>query len=294
MVTVGTFDGVHWGHRQVLDEIASRARRLELRSLLVTFDPHPLEVVNPDTAPHLLTLGSERREVLAQSDLDYVVFMEFTPELSRLTPRQFVKLLIRRFRMRELVIGYDHGFGRDRAGDAGVLERLGADLGFRVDVVGSVELRGRPVSSTLVRRAVAGGDLATAKEFLGRHYSLNGVVVPGEGRGQQIGYRTINLAPPDERKLLPPDGVYAVKVEWRDGSAGGMMHQGARPTFGDRRRSLEIHLFDTDEELYGRRVKVSWVSRLREVREFESSEALKTQLDQDLVNAQDALTQEFA
>jgi len=290
VVTVGTFDGVHLGHRAVLAEIVVRARRANRRSLLVTFEPHPLEVVNPAAAPPLLTTADERRELLAQCELDIVVFLKFTAELSHFPPEAFVRLLQERLHMRELVIGHDHGFGRGRAGNVELLRRLGAEQGFDVDVVPQVEVEGRPASSTLLRRAVAGGDLETAESLLGRPYSLLARVVEGAGRGRDLGYPTVNLAPPDRRKLLPPDGVYAVLVEWADGSAGGMMHQGPRPTFGEPDRSLEAHLFDAELDLYGRDVKLSWIQRLRDVREFPSAGALKEQLDKDFADARGALT----
>ncbi len=290
VITVGTFDGVHLGHHRVLEEIADRARRSGQRSLLVTFEPHPLEVVNPPAAPPLLTLAHERREVLAQSELDAVVFLPFTQEVSHLSPEQFVRLLMSRYQLRELVVGFDHGMGRGRTGDVAALRELGRRLGVAVDVVGAVTVDGRSVSSTLIRRAVAGGDLATAARFLGRAYSLTAPVVPGAGRGRTIGYRTVNLELPDERKLLPPDGVYAVQVEWGHGTSGGMMHQGPRPTFGDARRSLEVHLFDGAPDLYGHMVKLRWVARLRDVQAFPSAEALKRQLDKDFAAAHAALT----
>jgi riboflavin kinase/FMN adenylyltransferase len=291
VVTVGTFDGVHLGHRMVLDEIARRAHRSGTRSILVTFEPHPLEVVNPQAAPPLLTLREEREEILAQSELDILAVLVFTRELSQYTPEQFVQLLVTRFRMRELVIGYDHGFGRGRTGDVELLRALGAKGGFLVDVVDAVTVDGRAVSSTAARRAVAGGDLALAQRLLGRRYSLNGEVVHGAGRGRQIGYRTINLAVSSPRKLLPPEGVYAVWAEWSNGSGGGMMHLGPRPTFGETERSLEVHLLDRSADLYGAQVKVSWVKRLRDVMRFPSPDALKAQLDKDFSAARAALTQ---
>ena len=290
VITVGSYDGVHLGHRQVLEEIALRARRANRRSVLVTFEPHPMEVVNPPAAPPLLTLAHERREILAQCELDVVVFMAFTRELSQYSPEAFVQLLLDRFHLKELVIGYDHGFGRGRAGDVRLLRTLAAERDFAVDVVEEVDVAGRPVSSTLVRRAVAGGDLDTARELLGRPYSLTAPVVRGAGRGRDIGYRTINLSVPDKRKLLPPNGVYAVQVEWASGRAGGMMHQGPRPTFGERDLSLEAHLFDVEADLYNQEVKLSWITRLRDVRSFSSPEALKAQLDKDFGAARAALT----
>lgn len=290
VITVGTFDGVHLGHHRVLEEIAERARRSGRRSLLVTFEPHPLEIVNPPAAPPLLTLAHERREVLAQSELNAVVFMRFTAALSHLSAEEFVRLLMQRYHLRELVIGFDHGMGRGRTGDVALLREIGRRLDIAVDVVDAVMLDGRSVSSTVIRRAIAGGDLAMAARFLGRPYSLTAPVVPGAGRGRTIGYRTINLELPDARKLLPPDGVYAVRVEWGHGARGGMMHQGPRPTFGDARRSLEVHLFDPAPDLYGEQVKLCWVARLRDVQSFPSADALKRQLDKDFAAARAALT----
>ncbi|UCD24601.1 MAG: bifunctional riboflavin kinase/FAD synthetase [Gemmatimonadota bacterium] len=291
VITVGTFDGVHLGHRQVLETITRRAREADRKSVLVTFEPHPLEVVNPQAAPMLLTVGKERREILAQSELDIVVFLEFTRELSQYTPEDFVRMLLDRFNLKELVIGYDHGFGKGRAGDARLVTQLGSRLGFAVDVVAEVDLGARPVSSTLVRRAVTGGDLRLARRLLGRAYSMTASVVRGEGRGRDLGFRTINLALDHPRKLLPPDGVYAVNVEWPGGASGGMMHLGPRPTFSDGERSLEVHLFDWEGDLYGELTKVWWVKRLRDIRQFSSPEDLQKQLVVDLDEATVALTQ---
>ena len=290
VVTVGTFDGVHRGHVAVLREIVERARVAGRKSVLVTFEPHPLEVVNPKAAPLLLTSGAERREALAQTGLDYVVFLRFDKALAQYSPERFVReVLIGRCGMKELVIGHDHGFGRGRSGDVETLRRLGATDGFQVDVVGLVESGGHAVSSSAIRRAVAGGDLRTAAGLLGRPYTVSGRVVRGEGRGRTIGVPTLNLGEIPERKLLPPDGVYAARVEWAGGRAGGMLNQGPRPTVGDGRRSLEVHLFGVDEDLYGGWVKVEWVARIRDQQKFPSLAALQAQLQQDRARAEDAL-----
>jgi riboflavin kinase/FMN adenylyltransferase len=289
-VTVGSFDGVHLGHQAVLREIASRAADAGRSSVLVTFEPHPLEVVNPQAAPPLLTTGPERREILAQTPLDYVFFLRFDRRLADLSPEQFVRdVLLARCDMRELVIGPDHGFGRGRSGDVDTLRRLGAALRFDVDVVGDVGVGDQHVSSSRIRRAVGGGDLATAARMLGRPYSVSGVVGEGERRGRQIGVPTINLTGVPPQKLLPPDGVYAVRVEWRGGKAGGMMNQGPKPTFEDGRRSLEAHLFGFEGDLYGEWVKIEWVRRLRDVRRFASVEQLRQQLERDRALALEAL-----
>jgi riboflavin kinase/FMN adenylyltransferase len=290
-VTVGSFDGVHLGHQAVLREIDRRARESGRASVLVTFDPHPLEVVNPDAAPPLLTTGPERLEILAQSPLDYVIILRFDRRLAGLTPEGFVReILIERCAVRELVIGHDHGFGRDRSGDVDTLRRLGARLGFAVDVVDPVDFGGQPVSSSRIRRAVAGGDLTSAAAMLGRPYGVVGPVGRGEQRGRRLGVPTINLSELSPRKLLPPDGIYAVRVEWRGGHAGGMMHQGPRPTFQDGRRILEAHIFDFDGDLYGEWVRIEWVERLRDVERFESVEQLKQQMHDDRTRALDVLS----
>ncbi len=282
IVTVGSFDGVHLGHEAVLREIARRADAAERVSVLVTFEPHPLEIVNPQAAPPLLTTDVERREILAQLPLDYVLFLRFDRRLASLTPEAFVEqVLIERCQMRELVIGHDHGFGRGRSGDVDTLRRLGAERGFEVDVVDPVDVGEQHVSSSRIRRAVAGGDLTTAARMLGRPYQVSGQVGRGERRGRLLGVPTINLADLPPQKLLPPDGVYAVRVEWRGGRAEGMMNQGPKPTFQDGRRTLEVHLFDFEGDLYGEWVRIEWVERLRDVKRFGSLEALQQQLERD-------------
>lgn len=289
-MTVGSFDGVHLGHEAVLQEIGRRAGAAGRASVLVTFEPHPLEVVNPQAAPPLLTTYVERREILAQLPLDYVLFLEFDRRLASLSPEQFVQqVLIERCHVRELVIGHDHGFGRGRSGDAETLHRLGAERGFEVDVVEVVNIGDQHVSSSRIRRAVAGGDLATAARMLGRPYQVSGRVGHGERRGRLLGVPTINLAEVPRQKLLPPDGVYAVRVEWRRGRTGGMMNQGPKPTFRDGRRTLEAHLFDFDGDLYGEWVRIEWVERLRDVRRFASARALQHQLERDGTRAREVL-----
>lgn len=289
-VTVGSFDGVHRGHQAVLQEIDRRARAAGRASILVTFDPHPLEVVNPEAAPPLLTTGAERLEVLVQSPLDYVLLLRFDRYLAGLTPEEFVKqVLLERCDVRELVIGHDHGFGRGRSGDVETLRQLGQVHGFAVDVVDPVDHAGQHVSSSRIRRAVTGGDLATAALMLGRPYSVIGRVGEGQRRGRQIGVPTINLSELPHRKLLPPDGVYAVRVEWRGGGAGGMMNQGPRPTFEDGRRVLEAHIFGFEGDLYGEWVRIEWVERLRDIQRFDSLEQLQKQLQRDRARALAAL-----
>lgn len=292
VVTVGTFDGVHLGHLDVLGRIRGRAAQLGLRSLLVTFDPHPLEIVNPSAAPKLLTVGREKLEVIAESGIDFVAILPFTDELAAYSAEQFVVLVLRkRYRMRELLIGYDHGFGRHRAGNVDVLRELGERDGFGVEVVGPVSVApGHPVSSTSIRRSIAGGDLDRAAAGLGRPYSVQGTVARGEGRGKSLGFATLNISDISSRKLLPPEGVYAVRVQTPRGSFGGMMNLGPRPTFGDFKTSLEAHLFDVEGDFYEECVRVDFVSFIRATRKFAEAGDLSAQLRKDEEHARFSLT----
>jgi riboflavin kinase/FMN adenylyltransferase len=292
VVTVGTFDGVHRGHALVLERTADMALRAELTSIALTFNPHPLDVVNPSAAPPLLTLWDEKLEALAQTRIDHVAVVPFTPELASLTAEQFVeRVLLDGYGMKELLIGHDHGFGRGRAGDVESLRMIGRRRGFPVEVVPAVLASdGSPISSTSIRRALAHGDLARAADGLGRRYSFSGRVVAGEGRGRLLGFPTLNLELASRRKLMPPHGVYAVRVEGRDAAFGGMMNLGPRPTFGDEAISFEVHLFGAAGDWYGKQVRVEFVSRLRDTMKFSGPDELVKQLGKDAENARAALT----
>jgi riboflavin kinase/FMN adenylyltransferase len=295
VLTVGTFDGIHRGHLDILRTIAARADASGMRSVLITFDPHPLEIVNPPAAPPLLTVGIEKSEIVAESGVEFLAVLPFDRQLAAYGAQEFVdEVLRKRFHMKELVIGYDHGFGRGREGNVETLRALGGDRGFTVHVIAPVSVSDgrtpRPASSTFIRRAVAGGDLDTAARELGRRYSVTGTVRGGDHRGRSLGYPTVNLGAPHPRKLLPPEGVYAVLAHTPRGAFGGMMNLGSRPTFGDSTVTLEAHLFDADVELYGATIKLEFVARLRDVRRFPTPDALAAQLRTDETHARHALT----
>jgi riboflavin kinase/FMN adenylyltransferase len=274
----------------VLEEIRRRARDTGRRSVLVTFDPHPLRIVRPEHAPSLLTTPVEKKEILAESGLDFAVFITFTESLSRYEPRRFVEeILLGRLRVEELVIGYDHGFGRERSGNVDTLRAIGAELGFAVDVVPPVEAGGASISSSRIRRLVAEGALDEARECLGRPYSLRGIVVRGDGRGRDLGFPTANLTVPQGDKLIPPAGIYAVRGVLRRGTHAGALHLGPRPTFRGSPPTIELHLMDFDGDLYGEEVRVDFARRLREVRPFASVAALVDQMREDVEAARQAL-----
>ena len=282
VVTVGTFDGVHLGHWAVLQEIGRRARGRGLRSVLITFDRHPLTVVRPESAPPLLTTPDEKKAILAQSALDYVAFLPFTRNLSLYEPEEFVRLvLLDRFKVSELVIGYDHGFGRARAGDIEILRRLGGGLGFDVDVVDAVERGRQAVSSSRIRTLLANGDVGGAAQGLGRPYSFRGPVVHGMGRGRELGFPTANIRPPGGDKLLPASGIYAVRATLQSETFDGLLHLGPRPTFAGSPPSVELYLLDFEGDIYGELVRIEFLTRLRDVLPFRSAEELIRQMRAD-------------
>jgi riboflavin kinase / FMN adenylyltransferase len=293
VLTVGTFDGVHLGHRDILRRLRERADAAKLAATLITFRPHPLAVVNPSAAPMLLSPDQEQLDALVDDGPLHVIVLPFTPELARFSAETFVgELLVHRYHVRELIIGHDHGLGRGRQGDANLLRALGRRMRFGVEVVdATLDSSGVPISSSAIRTSIAHGDLERARGALGRHYSFRGAVVHGSQRGRDIGYPTLNVEISSARKLLPPEGVYAVRAITRRGTFGGMMNLGGRPTFGEFDRTLEVHLFDVSGDWYGEAVSVELIRRLRNTTRFASVDALKAQLGRDAQDARFALTQ---
>jgi riboflavin kinase/FMN adenylyltransferase len=287
VLTTGTFDGVHLGHRAILRYLVERARRAEGVPTLVTFDPHPREVIAGVRVPLLTTL-EERADLAQQLGIQRFVVLPFTRDLSNLEPEAYVTdVLLGQVGAKEIVIGYDHRFGRRARGDRSMLEALGARHGFSVDVIPEQIETGVTVSSTEVRRRLASGDAEGAAALLGRPYTFAGTVVRGDARGRAIGFPTANVQPDHERKLLPGVGVYAVRA-WTEASGArgdawrGMMNVGRRPTFeADGAVKAEVHLLDADADLYGRRLRVEVVAHIRGERRFEGPEALVAQLRED-------------
>jgi riboflavin kinase/FMN adenylyltransferase len=241
----------------------------------------------------LLTPHEEQLDALVDSGPLAVIVLPFTPTLARYSAESFVNALLRdRYHMRELVIGYDHGLGRGRQGDVTLLAELGRRHRFGVDVVPpTVDDLGVPISSSAIRTSLAHGDLDRVRRTLGRPYAFRGVVVPGQQRGRDLGYPTLNIELASSRKLLPPEGVYAVRARTARGSFDGMMNLGGRPTFGEVDRGLEVHLFDVTGDWYGEGVSVELIHRLRDTTRFQSVEALVEQLGRDAASARLALTQ---
>jgi len=281
-ITVGTFDGVHRGHWSVLERLRQAAQAEGLISVLVTFDPHPLKILRPEIAPELLTTPNEKKEILTLSGLDYAVFLPFTKSLSLYLPEEFVRdVLLARFGLKRLVVGYDHGFGRGRSGDAETIRKIGERCGFDVEIMGPVLMNHDAISSSRIRAALREGRVERAANGLGRPYSFTGVVVHGEGRGRSLGFATANVGVGPRDKLLPREGIYAVRAALRSHQGPGLLHLGPRPTFKGSPPSVELHMLDFDGDLYGELVRVEFLTRLRDVKPFASAGELVDQMKRD-------------
>jgi len=284
VLTVGTFDGVHRGHRALIEKVVEKARKRNARSVVVTFDPHPREIINPGKSGiQMLTTLKERSELLEDIGVDVLLVIPFDRDFSLLTSEEFVRdVIYKHVGVSEFVIGYDHQFGRDREGTIDTIEKLGKDLGFDSHVVSKQEMGDVTISSTLIRKTLSEeGDVKQAAEYLNRRYLLNGIVTHGDQRGKPIGFPTANLKPEHENKVIPKNGVYAVRVRVDGTWYGGMMNIGIRPTFEGQERTLEVHIFEFDEDIYGQTIQVRFVDRIREEMKFEGIEELKKQLLQD-------------
>lgn len=284
-VTVGTFDGVHAGHRYLIRKLVDRAREIGGRSVVVTFDPHPREILQPGKQGiGLLTTPGERSEILADLGVDTMVVIPFNRDFSLMDSTTFLHdVIYGKIGLKSFIIGYDHHFGRDREGDRSTVSALGSQLGFTVDVVEVREVNDFVVSSSSARRAlILDGDIELVKQFLDRSYRLSGIVVHGDARGRTIGYPTANIRLSDSRKIIPKVGVYAVRVESDHTSFIGMMNIGYRPTFENSEEArLEVHIIGFEGDLYGKMLTVHFEARIRDEMKFSSIDALKAQLDAD-------------
>jgi len=280
VVTVGTFDGIHRGHWAVLQEIRRRAKATGRRSVLLTFHPHPLTVLRPDKAPRMLTTPTEKKEILAEVGLDFAVFLRFSQVLASYSPERFVEeILVARLGVTELVVGYDHHFGRGRAGDLEALRALGERHGFAVRQVEALSYDGAIISSSRIRQSLMDGDVEQAGLMLGRPFFVQGTVIEGDGRGRLMGFPTANVKVDGD--VLIGDGVYVTDAIVDGESHHGMTHVGRRPTFGLDERMVETHLFDFDREIYGAVTRLYFHQRIRGTVAFDSAEALKVRLEED-------------
>ncbi len=291
VVTIGIFDGVHRGHQFIFRRVVDRAREVEGTSLAVTFRPSPRQVLKPDVSPDLLTAFPKKLEIMGQMGLDVALIIPFTQSFSLTPPEDFItEMLHRRVGARELFVGHDFAFGRDRMGTIAFLESEAEKLGIPVTVVGPLKWGGEPVSSSTIREALRTGDPRRAAELLGRPYSLTGKVVGGYQEGRVMGFPTANVQLSEE-VLVPAYGVYAVRARWHGKWHDGVANIGISPTLPDRPLRLEVHLFDFTATLYDEVLEVAFFVRLRDELRFPSVEALTDQIRRDAEQARALLAE---
>jgi riboflavin kinase/FMN adenylyltransferase len=299
ILTIGSFDGLHRGHQEILDALIDRAKETSKKSIALTFNPHPREVLSQGSPPFLLTTIEEKISILQDSSLDYLLIHPFNNKVAVIEPEEFVeKIFVQEIGVSEIIIGYDHHFGKNRRGDFHLLRSLSERWGYQVKVVEPVHYEGAPVSASRIRREIAKGEFKEVTRMLNRPYFFSGTVVKGSKRGKDLGVPTANIQVHSPEKILLPKGVYTVRVlRSAEGGVwsghlqvpnselqswyGGMMNVGIRPTFGEKQFTVEVHIFDLKSNLYGENLTISVLDRIRDERKFSSSRALANRLKKD-------------
>jgi riboflavin kinase / FMN adenylyltransferase len=292
-LTQGTFDGVHLGHQRIIKQLIKAAKKINGKSVLLTFHPHPRLVLYPEYNDlKLIHTEDEKIELLSRTGLDELIILPFTKEFSRQTADQFVRnILIEKLNVKRLVIGYDHRFGKNREGTKDELVKLSSEFNFSIEEISAQELKDVAVSSTKIRKALADGDVKTANLYLGRPFSVTGTVIEGKKLGRKLGFPTANVELRNEYKLVPRNGVYAVYVTIEGNMIpfNGMLNIGDIPSIKNKDWAIEVHIFDFDKEIYGKKIHIDFIERMRNEKKFDSLNDLSTQLSQDKIVAQELL-----
>jgi riboflavin kinase/FMN adenylyltransferase len=282
IVTIGTFDGVHLGHQQILKQLIDTSRKSKLKSVLLTFFPHPRMVLQPDVPMHLIQTIEERERALAKTGLDYLVIHPFSAEFSRLSADDYVKrVLVQQLNVQKVVVGYDHRFGRNRTASLEDMYHYADIYDFELIEIDAKKIDSTAVSSTKIRKAIDEGNIELANTYLGQPFTLEGMIVHGDKRGRELSYPTANMDLKNPHKIVPKQGVYLVKSNLSNRVVYGMMNIGTKPTFDASMPSIEVHFFDWNGDLYGQAVQVELLKWVREERKFSSVEELQTQIQAD-------------
>lgn len=282
VLTIGTFDGVHIGHQKIISRLNDIKKSPAERSVILTFYPHPRMVLDQSNNIKMLTTMEEKIDLLDKFGLDELIIEPFTKEFSRLSALEFVRnVLVNRLHLKRLVIGYDHHFGKNREGNFEQLIEYGELYDFQVEKISAQEIEHVSVSSTKIRKAIELGDMTTANRYLGYNFLLTGTIVKGQGIGRKINYPTVNLEIGEDHKLIPKKGVYAVRTQIEDKAVTGIMNIGYRPTVGGKGQTIEVHLLDFHQDLYGNKMQIEVLHRIRDEKKFESIEELAKQIARD-------------
>jgi riboflavin kinase/FMN adenylyltransferase len=291
IVTQGTFDGVHLAHQAILNRLKELAKIHQGETVVMTFEPHPRMVLFPeDHGLHLLQTLDEKIASLEQAGVDHLLVLPFTKEFSRLTSLQFIRdIIVNTIKTKVLVIGYNHRFGKNREGTFEHLKEYASLYGFEIEEIPRQDVEAESVSSTRIRKALELGEVHTAAKYLGRFYTLSGIVIEGKKFGRTIGFPTANIAVSHPFKLVPANGVYAVKVMVDDVLYGGMLNAGFRPTVDGTKHSIEVHIFDFSQSIYEKNITIMYVDKIRDEKRFSSPDELKKQLEKDKLQAKHLL-----
>ncbi|HRI45714.1 MAG TPA: bifunctional riboflavin kinase/FAD synthetase [Ignavibacteriaceae bacterium] len=292
IITVGSFDGVHVGHAKILFTLVNRAKERNCRSVLLTFEPHPRKVVSKDFDLRLLTSTDEKKRLISRLGVDEILVIPFTKEFSQMSSDDFFnEFIIKKIGIKEIILGYDHRFGKGRDGDENKVRELGKLFGFDVITVPPVKFGDLTVSSSLIRKELAEGRVKNISDYLNRYYSITGSVSEGDKRGRLLGFPTANISVSDSDKMIPSNGVYAVRVIIGDETFKGVMNIGKRPTFQSIESTiLEVNIFDFEKNIYGREIMVEFIDRLRDEQKFSSKDELIAQIEKDKKRALEILT----
>lgn len=284
VITIGTFDGVHLGHQKIIQQLKKGAEAIKGETVILTFYPHPRMVLFPDDDElKLLSSEEEKKELLEKFGVAHLIVHPFTKKFSRITYTEYVRdILVNKLRVKKLIIGYNHHFGRNREGSFQQLKKLAPVYGFELEKIPAQVINKVEISSTKIRKALESGDIKTANKFLGYDYSLKGKVIKGKGLGKELGYPTANIQIDDTLKLIPADGIYAVAAEYDNKRYNGMMSIGVNPTVSaGNKRSIEVNLFDFSKEIYGENIRVFFKQKLRDEKKFDNLDALRKAIDGD-------------
>ena len=282
IVTIGTFDGVHLGHQQILKQLIDTSRKSKLKSVLLTFFPHPRMVLQPDISMRLIQTIQEREKALQKTGLDYLVIHPFSTEFSRLSADDYVKqILVEQLNVRKVVVGYDHRFGRNRTASLEDMYHYADIHEFEVIEINAEKIESTAVSSTKIRKAIDEGNIELANTYLGHSFTIEGMVIDGDKRGRELSYPTANIDLQNQHKIVPKQGVYLVKSKLKGRVVYGMMNIGTKPTFDTTMPSIEVHFLDWNGDLYGQAVQVEMLKWVREERKFNTVEKLQTQIQAD-------------
>ncbi len=288
VITIGTFDGVHVGHQKIIERLVKTGHDKHLKSVVLTFFPHPRMVLQPDFKIQLLHTIDERQKTLKDLGLDHLIIKEFTHDFANLSARDYVKkILVDELNAKHIIIGYDHHFGKNRTANINDLKAFGKEFDFIVEEISAQDIKDVAVSSTKIRQALVEGDIKTANAYLGYPYFITGNVIKGKGIGKTLKFPTANIDVEKDYKLIPKNGVYVVSSRIGKQTVYGMMNIGTNPTFNEKKQSIEVHFFNIEEDLYNTSLKINILHRLRNEQKFESVKELTNQLNLDKKHAQE-------